>query len=71
MQALPAEARAVLGTLGAHGCNHSKLGKKKVKSGIGQWDCARNTGINGAVPTNQLCVSLPEAIERQRGLIIV
>lgn len=52
-------------------CKHSKLGKKKVKSGVGQLDCARNTGINGVVPSNQLYVNLPEAIKRQGGLIIV
>lgn len=51
--------------------SHSKLGKNKVKSGVGQLDCARNTGINGTVPWNQLCVSLPEAMKRQGGLIIV
>lgn len=51
--------------------SHSKLGKEKAKSDVGQLDCARNTGINGEVPGNQLCVSLPGAIERQGGLIVV
>lgn len=51
--------------------SQNQLCKKKGKSDVGQRDCARSTGVNGAVPSHELPVSLPEAIKTQGGLIIV
>lgn len=47
------------------------LWEPSEKSGVWQPDCARNTEIIRAIASEQLHVAIPEAIEREGGLIIV